>query len=152
MTVHEIDTWIDIDASPDLVWRILMNFSAYPYWNPFIYRIEGEAMKGERLSLLIQPPGKREMRFRPWVQNVERQRAFSWLGRLLIPGLFDGHHEFLLEPIAHGTRPGTRFRQRERFSGILVPLVWNGLQPTIRAGFESMNRAIKMRAESTMKE
>jgi hypothetical protein len=148
MTVHAIETSIDIDANPDVVWRILMNFSAYPYWNPFIYRIEGEAFEGERLSVLIQPPGKREMQFRPRVQRVEHQRAFSWLGKLLIPGLFDGYHEFLLEPIVQGTR----FRHRERFSGILVPLLWKIMQPTIQAGFESMNRAIKIRAESITRE
>jgi hypothetical protein len=152
MTVHAIETSIDIDAGPELVWRVLMSFSAYPYWNPFIYRIEGEALKGERLSVLLQPPGKREMHFRPRVQNVESQRAFSWLGTLLIPGLFDGYHEFLLEPIMEGARRSTRFHQRETFSGILVPLVWNGMQPVIRAGFESMNRAIKIRAESITKE
>jgi hypothetical protein len=146
--VHAIDTSIDIGAAPKVVWRILMNFSAYPYWNPFIYRIEGEALKGERLSVLIQPPGKREMRFRPRVQNVEQLRAFSWLGRLPIPGLFDGRHEFMLEPIAQGTR----FHHRETFSGLLVPLLWKGMQTPVREGFESMNRAIKIRAESTTKE
>lgn len=148
MSARTIQTSIDIDAGADVVWRVLMDFSAYPRWNPFIYQLEGQPLKGERLSVLIQPPGKREMRFRPTVQDVEPQHAFSWLGSVLMPGLFDGRHEFLLEPIG----PATRFHHRETFSGLLVPLLWKSMQAPTQAGFESMNRALKLCAESLAKD
>ena len=32
--MHQIVTEIDIAASPERVWSILMDFSAYPQWNP----------------------------------------------------------------------------------------------------------------------
>jgi hypothetical protein len=144
MSTRTIETSVDIDAAPATVWQILMDFSAYPAWNPFIRQLEGVARKGERLFVTIQPPQQKLMRFRPRVQRLENERAFSWLGNLFLPGLFDGRHEFSLQAIG-GT---TRFHHRESFSGLLVPLVWNKMQGPTRDGFEAMNKAIKARAES----
>ena len=59
------------------------------------------------------------MTFKPTVLRVEPERELRWLGRLLLPGLFDGDHIFHIEPLAQ-TR--SRFTQAERFSGILVGL------------------------------
>jgi hypothetical protein len=148
MSGRTIETAIDIAASRDVVWQVLMDFPLYPRWNPFIRSIEGRAAQGERLAVMIQPPGQGAMRFRPRVQAVHEQRAFSWLGNLLIPGLFDGRHEFELQAIG----PATRFHHREFFSGLLVPLAWQKMQQPTRAGFEAMNQALKARAEALMKE
>lgn len=148
MTRRSIETSIDIRADAATVWQVLTDFSAYPAWNPFIRSIHGESVEGNRLSVMIQPPGQNAMRFRPRVQVVEKQRTFSWLGNLLMPGLFDGRHEFMLEQNGQATR----FHHREIFSGLLVPLVWNKMQQPTRAGFEAMNQAIKERAEAFRKE
>ncbi len=145
---RRIDSAVEIAASPATVWRILTDFSAYPEWNPFIRAIQGEARLGARLSVSIQPPGGRAMQFQPQVQEAQPQRVFSWLGRLLLPGLFDGRHEFRLEANAGGTR----LLHGESFSGVLVPLAWNSMQQPTRAGFEAMNRALKARAEAPASE
>jgi len=83
------------------------------------------------------------MTFRPRVLAVEANRELRWLGSFLVRGLFDGEHAFLIERI--GT-VRVRFVQRERFTGILVPLFGKGLTAT-RLGFEEMNLALKARAE-----
>ena len=144
MSARSIATAVDIEASPATVWGVLMDFAAYPAWNPFIRSIEGRALAGERLSVAIQPPGQSPMRFRPRVQRVDEAHSFSWLGNLFVPGLFDGLHEFSLESVG----AITRLHHRERFSGLLVPLLWNKMQSPTRDGFEAMNRALKARAES----
>jgi hypothetical protein len=141
---HRIDTSVDIDASPRAVWQVLTDFPAYPDWNPFIRTIEGQAILGTHLSVMIQPDGQKPMRFRPQVEAAEDAARFSWTGRVLMRGLFDGHHEFELHP--HGE--GTRLLHREYFSGLLVPLIWKKLEQPTRAGFEAMNRALKARAEA----
>jgi hypothetical protein len=51
---------------------------------------------------------------------IEDGTPIRWRGRSGIPGLFDGEHELRLEPIPDG---GTRFIQRETFTGLLVPLM-----------------------------
>jgi hypothetical protein len=58
--------------------------------------------------------------------------------------LFDGEHIFEIEPTKAGS---VRFVQRERFSGILVPLLWRSLDKSTRKGFNEMNAGIKRKAE-----
>jgi hypothetical protein len=133
-----------IKASPGRVWEILTDFAAYPEWNPFIPRITGSAEPGSRLDVQLQPPGGRGMRMHPTVVAAAPSRELSWLGHLGIPGLFDGEHRFRIEAL--GT-DRVRFVQEERFTGLLAPLVLRFIERGTRQGFESMNQALKSRAE-----
>jgi hypothetical protein len=139
---QRIETTIDINAPPRVVWSLLTDFAAMPSWNPFIKSISGDLRTGSRLSVHIAPPGKAGMRFRPAVIAVRPERELRWLGHLLVSGLFDGEHYFLLEPI----EKGVRFTQGERFSGILVGLM-RGMLAATEDGFTAMNMALKERAE-----
>lgn len=134
---------IDIAAPIERVWAELSAISEYAEWNPFITECRGDLIPGNRLQVRIEPPGGRAMSFRPTVTDVKAGRRFEWLGRLGLPGVFDGRHSFELEPLAEG---GTRLIQTERFSGVLVPLFATVLRPT-RAGFQMMNEAVRERAE-----
>jgi hypothetical protein len=138
-----IETAITIAAPKARVWAVLMDFARYPEWNPFIRSLEGTARVGETLDVFIQPPGQKVSRFRPRVVEVEPERNFAWRGALPIPGLFAGEHRFALDEVAGGTL----FRQSEGFSGLLVPFVGSILKAT-EAGFQSMNAALKVRAEA----
>jgi len=141
--MRQIHVETDIAAPCRRVWSVLTDFAAYPAWNPFITRLEGEAREGARLTVRIHPPGGRAMTFRPTVLAAVPGRELRWLGHLLVPGLFDGEHAFRLEP--RGAE-GCRLVQEERFRGLLVPLLGRALAQT-RKGFEAMNQALKERAE-----
>lgn len=144
--MHEIVTEINIDAAAERVWRVLTSFDEHPAWNPFVRRIEGKAETGSRLRVSIQPPGGRGMTFKPIVLKAEPNRELRWLGHFLLPGIFDGEHYFLIETLSSSR---VRFIHGERFKGILVGMLKSSLDDGTRAGFESMNRALKARAEST---
>ena len=137
---------IEIDALAHRVWETLVDFDAYPDWNPFIRKIGGAARPGGRLSVAIHPPGRRPMTFRPIVLRAQPHRELRWRGRLLLPGLFDGEHVFSIAPLS-STR--VRFSQREKFSGLLVPLVRRRLLDATRRGFEEMNQALERRCALT---
>lgn len=141
--MRELRTSIEIEAPAEHVWEVLTEFDAYPKWNPFIQRISGDLQEGARLEVHIVPPGGRGMTFRPTVRRAEPGRELRWLGRLLLPCLFDGEHTLRIEPL-DGNR--SRFVQEERFSGLLVPAFADGLEKT-QKGFEQMNAALKVRAE-----
>lgn len=145
MSSHQLQTEIDIAATPERVWSILTNFSAYPDWNPFIRSIRGAPEQGAPLEVRIQPSGTKGMTFRPTVLTAIRAQELRWLGRFLVPALFDGEHRFALQPIANGK---VRFRQSELFSGILVPMFRASLDRDTKRGFEEMNQALKVRAEA----
>jgi hypothetical protein len=142
--MKEITTAIDIDVKPEAVWKVLTDFEEYPEWNPFIRSISGEKVVGRRLSARIEPPEGRPMTFRPEVIKVDPGRELRWKGQLLIKGLFDGEHYFLLRENAGGS---TRFVHGEQFSGILVGIFGRTLEKTKR-GFNMMNAALKARCES----
>ena len=143
--MRELRREIEVEAPPGRVWAVVIDFAAYPDWNPFIRRISGVLLEGGRLEVRIEPPEARATTFRPTVRAVEANRELRWLGRLLVPGIFDGEHSLRIEPLDGGR---SRFVQSERFSGVLVGLVKGTLAKT-EAGFEQMNTALKARVEQT---
>ena len=143
-----LTTEIEIYSSAEKVWQLLTDFDGYPEWNPFIRRIEGRPDLNSKLKVFIQPSGARGMTFNPTVLRAEPQRELRWLGSLLIRGLFDGEHIFVIEPLSEDR---VRCVQREEFRGLLVPLFWRSLDTDTRRGFNEMNAALKELAENPKK-
>ena len=141
---HDLHTEIEIDAAPETVWAILTDLTAYPDWNPFITSAEGNVAVGERLVNRLEPPGGKAMTFKPTVTEVDDGRVLEWLGRLGVPGVFDGRHRFEVVPDGDGTR----LVHSEHFTGALVPFMKKSLDTNTVAGFEAMNTALKTRAEA----
>lgn len=140
----EIQTHADIDAPPERVWAVLVDFERHPAWNPFIREIRGEALEGARLLVRLGPPGGSAMTFKPVVTEAEPGRALAWRGTLGAGWLFRGEHTFRLEPLGAGR---TRFHHGEAFGGLLVPVLRRSLDADTRRGFEAMNAALKAEAE-----
>ncbi|WKN40766.1 SRPBCC domain-containing protein [Tunicatimonas pelagia] len=141
--MKELTTEIIINASAKRVWQVLTNFSAYQEWNPFIVSSSGKALKGSRLTNQMKQ-GDKTMTFSPKLISVEENRRLEWLGHLWIPGIFDGHHIFVIEEIAPQQ---VKLIQQEKFSGLLRGLIMKQAGETTQAGFIAMNRALKERAE-----
>jgi hypothetical protein len=142
-----LTTEIDIDTTPQHVWQILSDLTAYREWNPFIVQATGRAAIGDRLSLRMQPVGGRAMTLRPTVTEVREGELLRWVGRLGVRGIMDVEHSFVLEPRRNG---GTRLVQREDFRGMLVPFVTRTLERGTLPAFVRMNEALKRRAEESM--
>jgi hypothetical protein len=142
--VLQLETAIEIDASPEAVWAVLTDFSRFPEWNPFVRSASGEARVGSRLRVFLQPVGGKGMEIRPTVLVAAPGRELRWLGHLFVPGIFDGEHFFRIEPGGPGR---VRFVQGERFGGVLIPFFRKMLIGGTRQGFELMNRALKARVE-----
>ncbi len=140
--MSELRTEIEINASPERVWQILTDTEKFPQWNPFIHRLKGNLVVGETLDVFLGESETKGMTFRPTVLEETPNRAFRWIGRLFIKGIFDGEYIFEIEPLGENR---VRFIQREKFNGILIR-VFNF--DSTRRGFEAMNRALKERAEA----
>jgi hypothetical protein len=69
-------------------------------------------------------------------------RELRWLGRLLIPGLFDGEHSLRLEP----TLDATLASLKRKIQRILVA-PFKGVPDSTAMGFGQMNQALKARVE-----
>lgn len=143
--MKEISTDIEINAPAAIVWGILTNLNSYHEWNPFIKKAEGQLKEGEQLKVRIEPPGGKGMTFKPAIIRIDPDLKFRWLGRLLFPGIFDGEHIFEIVPISENL---VRFIQREKFRGLLVPILWRTIESSTRKGFTEMNLALKKKAEA----
>jgi hypothetical protein len=141
--MREISAEVDIDAKPERVWEVLTAFARYPEWNPFIREASGTARVGETLTLRMFPEHGRPMSFKPRVLVADEGAELRWIGRLLVPGIFDGEHRFVLSPLGGGTR----VVQSEKFSGLLVPLFGKTVDGTVE-DFRRLNSALKDTAES----
>lgn len=140
--MKRIQTEMDIDAPPEAVWTALTDLSAYGEWNPQTVWASGEIRDGGEVSLRVEPTHSRPATLRARVETVEPERTLVWTARLPVPGLFTARHAFELEPRPDG---GTRLRNTETLSGLLVPfVVRNGAE----RDYEAMNRALADRSKS----
>lgn len=142
----QIITTIEIAASAEKVWKHLTDFAAYPAWNPFIRSISGPLERGANLQVTVQPVGGSPMSFKPRLLVCKARAELRWKGKLFVPGLFDGEHYFQISESKTGQ---VLFTHGETFSGLLASMVFQGkMKQATEAGFEEMNRALKIRAQS----
>lgn len=138
---REVVTEVAIDAPPTAVWAALADPEGHAGWNPFLVAMRGELVEGARLANTMRPAGGGEMTFRPTVLKVVPGRELRWLGRLVLPRIFDGEHYFLLRE----HEGGTRLVHGETFRGVAL---WFLDVTRFRADFEAMNAALKARVET----
>ena len=145
MIRREIHAEVVVDAPPEHVWRVLTDLEGHARWNPFMRDVRGEVRPGAALSVRIDLAGRLDRTFAPRIVTVTPLRELTWIGRMVLPGLFDGEHSFFLEPQDEGR--GCLLIQHENFSGLLMPLFTPELEAATRQGFEAMNDALKREAE-----
>ena len=141
---HELHTEIDIDATPEVVWKVLTDLDRYPEWNPFITSSVGKPEVGEKLVNRMEPPGGMSITLKPHVTVVEDGKSFEWFGKVGFSGVFDGRHRFDVE----ASPSGTKLTQSESLDGMLVRVLRKTVDTNTKAGFEAMNVALKARAEA----
>lgn len=139
---HVLDTWIAIEARPQKVWEMLIDFKSWELWNPFNPVFEGNLQIGEHICIKVIPPGRKAMIFKPEVYEVKPCEKILWGGSFLW-FVYRGDHAFLLEPLPGGK---TRFRQIKRFRGPMVLFMGDMIEKT-EIGYQQMNRAFKRQVE-----
>ena len=144
--MKELRTEIEINTSPERVWKILTDFEKYGQWNPFIYKIIGQPKEGAKIEIHIETPGGKNRKYGPTLTKVDGGRELRWLGKSSLPGFLNGEHIFAIEQIEPQR---VRFIHREVFDGLLTSLFGKSLDTDVRQGLEEMNRALKERAERT---
>ncbi|MBB0232964.1 SRPBCC family protein, partial [Streptomyces calidiresistens] len=143
--MRSVTTEIEIPAPPEDVWEVLLDFPRYGEWNPFIREAGGRAERGGTLVLRMHPTKGRPMSFRPKVLVAEVETELRWRGRLLMPGLFDGEHHFLLTDLGTPENPVTRLEHGETFRGVLVPVLGSVIR-NAEHDFRLLNEALAERA------
>lgn len=140
---QEIITEIIIHAPAEKVYHLLTDFERYSQWNPFIIQSSGVAATGARLKHVMKNNDS-TITFKPKVIRAEAGKNFEWLGHLIIPGIFDGHHYFRIKDAGDGN---INLIHGEKFSGLFSSLILKKIGAQTRLNFIAMNNALKALAE-----
>ncbi len=147
VTVQEdgdVSTEIVIDASLAEVWRVLADTARYPEWNPLIREISGDMRTGGQINVTVALPGATDSRYQAKILGFIPEHEIRWEHDLTVPRLFTGKHKFIITAMDGGR---TKLRHGKEFTGLLVgPWTADHLARP-RAGFENMNKLLKLRAE-----
>lgn len=144
--MREIRSEIEIAAPLTKVWSILTDFDNWKEWNPIVDQAKGVASLGSKLSMTMRcGDGKEGNKYMPVVTNVEEPKSFRWRATMMAGFLFTNDKVFELEEIGSGTR----LIHKELFSGMLVPLFWSKMNKAVMPMLNSMNEALKIKAEKS---
>ncbi|KAI5450247.1 hypothetical protein NCC49_003264 [Naganishia albida] len=147
-----VHTTITIAAPPEVIFKVITDFSALPEWSSFLKSVkpvtpDAPLAIGQKVNVSILPPGNASpMSFTASIVLLDPPHSFGWLGGYSY--IYLGKHMFLLSPSTE--EPGkTVLVHREEFSGALyVPIMdWMGAGEKTKKGFEKFNEEVKARAE-----
>ncbi len=143
--MKEIKTEMQIAASPDKVWEILMNLPEWANWNPIITKIEGELKVGSELSItMADEKGNPGRNYKSTITAIDEHKRFRFIGKMMAKFMFSADRIIELEE----SPKGTRFTQREVYTGIMVSLFWKKMNTDATRMLRIMNLALKKKVES----
>jgi uncharacterized protein YndB with AHSA1/START domain len=132
-----------IDASPELVWRILVDSDGYANWNPEIVGLLGRIALNERIKAQVKVGGGAIRTVPLQVTAFEPPVRMEWTGGLPL-GLFIGRRNLTVTPHSDGAK----FRMHLHMSGPLTAMILKSVgdrQPEI----DGFSAALKTHAEAT---
>jgi hypothetical protein len=142
--LKEIHTQIDIKASAERAWQVLIDFNNYSQWNPFIRQINGAPKVGTKLEIHLHTASGKRRIYKPTVTKLEPYHELRWFGKSFVPGMFNGEHIFNIETLGVNH---ILFLHREVFTGLGVALAGDRLDTDLYQSFEKMNNAFKEKLE-----
>lgn len=128
-----------INASPEIIWKILTDVNGYPNWDLSMDHIEGKLALGETVKFLTKLSSQA---FPVKVTAFEPNKTMVLTGGMPL-GLFKSERTHSLTANSDGT---TTFKTEEIFSGLLLPVFGKNI-PDLTENFENFAKALKKQAE-----
>lgn len=123
---------IIINAPLDKVWALMEDFDNYSKWNTMV-TFRGTPQVGDSIPMMVSLGGrvtKTPVKF----LAIEKNKELRWVGGP--KGLITGEHYFQFSEIDTHT---TKMIQGEKFSGLMVPLLWPFLKGILNELYEKTN-------------
>ena len=142
---YEISTTIEIAATPQNVWAVLVDLASYSQWHPMYKAATGQLAAGSTLTITsTHPTSGRPMTAKVKVLSAEPDTELRWASKML--GLPISERTFRLSPTADGTsleQAGTYRGIGRSHSRVTAKTI-----DRIQESFEAINQAIKQQAEA----
>jgi len=142
--LKELTTEIQINSSPEILWKVITDFKNYYQWNPILQKIKGEPLIGNQLEIHLSTIGGKNRVYHPKVIKITPNHELRWKGTLLFSQIFSGERIFLIEKLSENK---VNFVNKEIFSGIGVRFTSPKMEDEIVASFKKMNEALKKTIE-----
>ena len=91
-----------IPAPPEAVWAVLMATEKYPEWNPTFVEVSGQYEVGGTLLNKVRSPDGKVLELTATVAEVVANKTLRQHGGIW--GIITFDHQWLLEPVAGGTK------------------------------------------------
>ncbi|MCJ2124175.1 SRPBCC domain-containing protein [Methylobacterium sp. J-077] len=132
----QISTELSIPGRAEEVWAVLIDLPSYPRWNPFIRKVGGKLVEGAAWKAELTVDGRVFLSVPIVITELSHGTRLTWRGG---PSkLMTGTHSFGVTE-ASGV---VTLEQSERFSGVLVPVVFPLLRTPLTRRFTEMNEAL----------
>ena len=144
--MKELTTEIQINSSPEILWKVVTDFKNYYQWNPILQKIKGEPLIGNQLEIHLSTIGGKNRVYHPKVIKITPNHELRWKGTFFFSQIFSGERIFLIEKLSENK---VNFVNKEIFSGIGVRFTSPKMEDEIVAIFKKMNEALKKTIERT---
>lgn len=142
---REVGAEIEIEAPAAVVWSVIEDLDNYDEWNRFTPNVKAELRPQTIVALEVHGLMPWSMVWKEWINRVEPGRAVYWGLRLGHPALLVSNREQRVEALGPAR---TRYFTADRFSGLLVPLVFAMFGRGMQRGFDAVAQGLKARAEA----
>jgi len=138
---------IQIDAPPEYVWKVLVDFERYGEWNPFLTKVEGKAEIGAEIALYVKlSPEKEAMRFsKEMIISLKENQHLSYDSHFLSSSLFNTVRWQTIRPCDDGNK--SIYHSHQKISGVASWPITQLYGDRISEGFEASSLAFKKRVE-----
>ncbi len=145
----KVATEILIQATPDTLWKILVDFAAYPEWNRFLKAVRGQAAPDAPLEIDIQYYGKNVEKQAVTVTGFMAPKYFSFVWKHRLGSWFlSTEFVFRLKDKEDGR---TVFFQELYITGLGLKFRRRDLEHAARLSMDKLNDDLKERGEPDAK-
>ncbi len=131
---------IEISAPPRRVWEALVDFAAYPEWNPYV-AVRGSAALGSEIQWAYSSRIIKRVWTSATITEFDEPNAITWSFR--IGWLFRFEERFRV----HATRNGTRLTHSIRCRGMIARLGKQSLRKTFAGVISAANNGLRRHIE-----
>jgi len=146
MTEHVVESArVEIAAPARFVWDVLVDYPRYPEWNPYTVAVAPTLDIGDPIDLTLPNPDGSAGTFvnREYIRVVDPPRLLRYDTADELPGIFAVRDQWI-EDLGPDR---SAYRTTDTFSGEHAAWVMANTGEWVRAGFDSVARALRDRAE-----
>jgi hypothetical protein len=128
-----------LDASPEFVWSVLVDFDAYPSWNPFTRQVRTSGVLGTPVVMTVDMGPLGVLEQTETLRVLDAPRQIVWALDTLPRWLQWARRTQTLTALPDGR---THYQTVDEIGGALLPIVRWRYGASLERGFASMAAAL----------